>query len=125
MKNGRGKSEYSDWDGALLSRYRSEMGMTKAELARKLGVSYRMYCYYESGHTKIDKPLEYAVRFLCENDNTPSEKPQGTLSGFDKDRITRLLHVIQNHPLDDLDDRSKKILQQVPKEIVLLLDKVV
>jgi hypothetical protein len=34
------------------------------------------------------------------------------------------MNAMQNHPHDDLDERTKKILQQSSEEMVLLLSKV-
>ena len=67
MKNGRGKSKYSSWSNEDLKNFRINAGMSRHDMAEDLGVSYRMYCYYESGHTKVDLPLEYAVRWLSIN----------------------------------------------------------
>ena len=52
MQNGRGKSKYSAWSSDDLVQFRTEAGISRRDMADKLGVSYRMYCYYESGHTK-------------------------------------------------------------------------
>jgi hypothetical protein len=82
-----------------------------------------MYCYYESGHTKIDLPLEYAVRWLA---NSEEDKPvvesgsQGTLTPFQKERIQRLLNGIRSYPVGDLDERGQKILSQCVDEISVL-----
>jgi len=73
MQNGRGKSKYSSWSNEDLKNFRINAGKKRRDMAEDLGVSYRMYCYYESGHTKVDLPLEYAVRWLCINStNNPT-----------------------------------------------------
>ena len=113
----------SDWTAQDLQSKREALGMNKAEMARKLGVSYRQYMYYERGQTKISKGLESFVEDLLNPKGNNNNKSQGTLSDFDKDRITRLLNALQNHPLDDLDDKTQKILRQTSEEIVLLLSK--
>lgn len=123
MQNGRGKSKYSSWTPEDLTNFRKEAGLSRREVADSLGVSYRMYCYYESGHTKIDLPLEYAVRWLA---NSEEDKPvvenkgQGTLTPFQKERIQRLLNGIRSYPIGDLDERGQKILSQCVDEISVL-----
>jgi transcriptional regulator with XRE-family HTH domain len=123
MQNGRGKSKYSSWTPEDLTNFRKEAGLSRREVADSLGVSYRMYCYYESGHTKIDLPLEYAVRWLA---NSEEDKPvvenkgQGTLTPFQKERIQRLLNGIRSYPVGDLDERGQKILSQCVDEISVL-----
>ena len=118
----RNKDSYSAWGPSELRKERTGMGMTKRALAQSLGVSERQYAYYESGHTKIDKPLEYAVRWLSHENNFTDEasKPQGTLTAFQKERIGRLLNAIHNYPTYNLDEKGKKILSQCVDEISTL-----
>ena len=120
----RGDESYSDWGASDLRRERTAIKMTKRALAEELGVSERQYAYYESGHTKIDKTLQCAVRWIAGGKDDEDVKSQGTLTDFEKDRITRLMNAMQSHPHDDLDERTKKILQQSSEEMVLLLSKV-
>jgi transcriptional regulator with XRE-family HTH domain len=127
MQNGRGKSKYSSWTPEDVTNFRKEAGLSRREVADSLGVSYRMYCYYESGHTKIDLPLEYAVRWLA---NSEEDKPvveskgQGTLTPFQRERIQRLLNGIRSYPIGDLDERGQKILSQCVDEISTLVEAV-
>lgn len=136
MHKGRGKSSYSEWSHDDLREWRGKIGSTQAQMAKELGVSHRQYCYYESGHTPIDMSLELAVRWLShqkgpsyeyQNDYGVVElapgvvtKPQGTLTAFQKERITRLLNAIHNYPTSNLDEKGQKILSQCVDEISLL-----
>jgi transcriptional regulator with XRE-family HTH domain len=123
MQNGRGKSKYSAWTHDDLVQFRTNAGISRREMSEDLGVSYRMYCYYESGHTKIDLPLEYAVRWLVNSrEDKPSVEKQseGTLSAFQKERISRLMNAIHNYPTSDLDEMGQKILSQCVDEISML-----
>ncbi len=115
----------SDWTADDLRVKRESLGMNKAEMSRKLGVTYRQYMYYEKGHTKISKGLEQFINDLLNPGAVSEEKSQGTLSDFEKDRINMLLSALENHPLDDLDERTQKILRQSSEELELLLSKLV
>lgn len=110
----------SDWTAQDLQSKREALGMSKAEMARRVGVSYRQYMYYERGQTKISKGLESFVEDLLNPKGNDNNKPQGTLSDFDKDRITRLLNAIHNYPTSDMDERGQKILSQCADEISAL-----
>jgi len=123
MQNGRGKSKYSSWTPEDLANFRQGAELSRREVADRLGVSYRMYCYYESGHTKIDLPLEYAVRWLAKSGKDKpvvESKVQGTLTSFQKERIDRLLQAIDNYPASNLDEKGQKILSQCVNEISTL-----
>ena len=115
----------SDWTADDLRVKRESLGMNKAEMSRKLGVTYRQYMYYEKGLTKIRKGLEQFINDLRYLRAVNEEKSQGTLSDFEKDRINMLLSALENHPLDDLNERTKKILRQSSEELELLLSKLV
>ena len=123
MQNGRGKSKYSSWTHDDLIKFRNDAGISRREMSENLGVSYRMYCYYESGHTKIDLSLEYAVRWLAnsgEDKPLVEKQPQGTLTPFQKERISRLMNAIHNYPTSNLDEMGQKILSQCVDEISML-----
>lgn len=123
MPNGRTKTKYSEWSGQDLQKQRALIGMTQSAMADQLGMSHRMYCYYESGKTPINKPLQFAVQYMVDSGKQTEEKPQGTLTDFERDRVNRLLDAVEKHPLDDLDERTQKILRQIPQEMGLLLSK--
>ena len=119
----RSDKSYSDWGPSELREKRTYMGLTKRALAGKLGVSERQYSNYESGYTKIDLPLEYAVRWLSV-DPMVRENSAGTLTDFQKERIDRLLGAIERYPASNLDEKGQKILLQCVDEISTLVDAV-
>ena len=57
LKVYKAKESYSVGGDELRSR-RSEMNMTQVALARALGISHRMYCYYETGEHDIPRSVE-------------------------------------------------------------------
>lgn len=126
----RSDKSYSDWGPSELREKRTYMGLTKRALAGKLGVSERQYSNYESGYTKIDLPLEYAVRWLSHQyfemgvDKDKMEVPEGTLTDFQKERINRLMDAIDEYPVSNLDEKGQKILLQCVDEISTLVDAV-
>ena len=69
----KNKDYYSDWGSEDLKQFRSKLGVTQAVMSEKLGLSSRMYRYYESGNMKISKYLEYAVRWIVEKSNLSRE----------------------------------------------------
>jgi len=105
-------------------------------MGEKLGLSARMYRYYENGGIRISKYLEYAVRWIVEKSNLSKEtrKELEDLSKFDNDRMTRLRNAIAT--LVDNDDSFhqdgrkdwdksyvKRVLAQTLKEFDIVLSK--
>lgn len=101
---------------------RNNLGMTQDDMAELLGVSKRMYCYYEDGTSPIPKAAGMVVESLVDG---KSLNRQGTLTSFDEHRIKLLADAIyQCSNTVDLDELyTKKILRQAVKEIDLLLSK--
>jgi transcriptional regulator with XRE-family HTH domain len=122
MPNGRTKTKYSEWSGDDLRKQRAVIGMTQTAMAEHLGMSHRMYCYYESGKTPVNRPLQLAVQYMVESPQKEEEKPQGTLTDFQRERINMLLDAIEKYPTSDLDETGQKILQQSVSEISMLME---
>lgn len=122
MPNGRTKTKYSEWSGDDLRKQRAVIGMTQTAMAEHLGMSHRMYCYYESGKTPVNRPLQLAVQYMVESPKKEEEKPQGTLTDFQRERINMLLDAIEKYPTSDLDETGQKILQQSVSEISMLME---
>ena len=59
----KAKESYSMWGGNELRSRRSDMNMTQVALARALGISHRMYCYYETGERDIPRSVELSLRY--------------------------------------------------------------
>jgi len=120
---------YSMWEGYDLERERTSMGKSQAAFAGLLGMSHRMYCYYERNEKPIPKSVEYAVRYVAKrsfNDESlpePAQKVQGTLTNFDRTRIELLADAADKASESQENTHVKKILQQTSKELDLLLSK--
>ena len=119
----KAKESYSMWGGNELRSRRSEMNMTQVALARALGISHRMYCYYETGERDIPRSVELSLRYLArgDSDDEGTLAPQGTLTTFDRDRLSRLCLALDSH--EGMDAETDKLLRQSLKEIDYLLSK--
>lgn len=119
----KAKESYSMWGGNELRSRRSDMNMTQVALARALGISHRMYCYYETGERDIPRSVELSLRYLARggSDDEGTLAPQGTLTAFDRDRLSRLCLALESH--EGMDAETDKLLRQSLKEIDYLLSK--
>lgn len=119
----KAKESYSMWGGNELRSRRSEMNMTQVALARALGISHRMYCYYETGERDIPRSVELSLRYLARGDSGDEGTlaSQGTLTTFDRDRLSRLCLALDSH--EGMDAETDKLLRQSLKEIDYLLSK--
>ena len=125
----KGKTSHSMWGGGDLIRERTTMGKSQAAFASILGLSHRMYCYYESGEKKIPRSVELAVRHVSKqvaNDEpivAPKIEPEGTLTQFQETRIEILIDAAEKAAQSVSDPLVKKILQQSSEELSFLLSK--
>ena len=121
----KAKESYSMWDGMDIRNNRDTLGMTQVSLAKALGISHRMLCYYESGERDIPKSVELSMRYVMNNrkkeESSGTLKSQGTLTAFDRERLSRLLLAIESHK--GVDAETDKLLRQSVKEIDYLLSK--
>tara|TARA_Y100001963_G_scaffold46683_2_gene65812 strand:+ start:27653 stop:28006 length:354 start_codon:yes stop_codon:yes gene_type:complete len=111
---------YSDISGESIKNMRESLGMTQSEIANELGISMRMWCYYEYGDKKVPKAVEKAIRSLNEN-----HLPNETLSDFDIKRITALQKEIDRVlGIGSVDgERLQRILRQSSQEFDKVLSK--
>ena len=121
------KESYSMWDGMDIRNNRDTLGMTQRALARALGISHRMLCYYEAGERDIPKSVELSMRYVMHNRKKEEEpsgtpEPQGTLTAFDRERISRLCLAVEDASTTDIKELYKMLNQSV-KEIDYLLSK--
>ena len=126
----KAKESYSMWDGMDIRNNRDTLGMTQVSLAKALGISHRMLCYYESGERDIPKSVELSMRYVMNNrkkeESSGTLKSQGTLTAFDRDRLSRLCLALEEHAIASdvfLGAETSKLLRQSLKEIDYLLSK--
>lgn len=61
-------------DGEELVELRLRRGFKAKEIAAMLGINDATISRYERGHRPIPKPVEYAVRYLCRETETPGQR---------------------------------------------------
>jgi transcriptional regulator with XRE-family HTH domain len=113
------------WSGKMLIDKRKSLNMTQMAMARTLGVSHRMYCYYEKGEQSIPRSAELAVRWMEYNNADGifrvAPHPDKSLTSFDRERISRLCDALGG--IEGADAQMDKVLQQSKKELEYLLSK--
>lgn len=122
----------SKWGPEEIKAARKRANLTLRELSEQLGISLRMLQYYEAGKTPVSKALEDSIRSIVNWEQDNQGYPDidldaiGTLTGFDIERINRLIQGI-NRYLDEHefehDKGYYKILHQSKQELSLLLSK--
>ena len=122
----------SKWGPGEIKAARKRANLTLRELSEQLGISLRMLQYYEAGKTPVSKALEDSIRSIVNWEQDNQGYPDidldaiGTLTGFDIERINRLIQGI-NRYLDEHefehDKGYYKILYQSKQELSLLLSK--
>jgi transcriptional regulator with XRE-family HTH domain len=127
------KLAYSTWDVSELRRKREYVGVTQAKMAEILGISARMYRYYESGRTPISKPMEYAMEYLVYKSQIShgTRKEMEDLSEFEYERMVKLRDAIEKalgeeyfkNFLTSQESYIKRILTQTLKEFDIVLSK--
>jgi len=117
-------------DGSSLREIRNKLGFSANKFAELLGVSVRMYRYYEGGQSVIPKAVGFLAENISRGESVDSQGTlggvQGTLTSFDVERIKRLadaLYEYNEKNFNNLDEKISKLLDQSVKELDLLLSK--
>lgn len=113
----KAKTSHSMWEGKHLEGIRRDLNKSQAAFASILGMSQRMYCYYERGEKKIPRSVELAVRYVTRHGYI------GTLTQFQETRIDILIDAAEKAAQSVSDPLVKKILQQSSEELSFLLSK--
>jgi transcriptional regulator with XRE-family HTH domain len=117
-------------DGSSLREIRNKLGFSANKFAELLGVSVRMYRYYEGGQSAIPKAVGFLAENISRGESVDSQGTlggvQGTLTSFDVERIKRLADALYDYNeknFNNLDEKISKLLDQSVKELDLLLSK--
>tara|TARA_S200002703_G_scaffold513_1_gene866 strand:+ start:329 stop:724 length:396 start_codon:yes stop_codon:yes gene_type:complete len=117
-------------DGSSLREIRNQLGFSANKFAELLGVSVRMYRYYEGGQSAIPKAVGFLAENISRGESMDSQGTlggvQGTLTSFDVERIKRLADALYDYNeknFNNLDEKISKLLDQSVKELDLLLSK--
>lgn len=117
-------------DGSSLREIRNQLGFSANKFAELLGVSVRMYRYYEGGQSAIPKAVGFLAENISRGESMDSQGTlggvQGTLTSFDVERIKRLADALYDYNeknFNNLDEKILKLLDQSVKELDLLLSK--
>ena len=106
----------------FLVKVRKDNKLTQDDMASRLGLSKRMYCYYEKGEKEIPLKVQLAVdgEFLLQKRKT------FLISDFDKRRISILISNLKQDVeiLDFENEKVPKMMSQSAKELEYLLSKV-
>ena len=125
----KAKTSHSMWEGNDLARERTSMGKSQSAFAAILGMSHRMYCYYERGEKKIPRSVELAVRYVSRQSGNDEpilpakELSDDSLTHFQQTRIEILIDAAEKAAQSVSDPLVKKILQQSSEELSFLLSK--
>ena len=84
--------KHSKWKPTDLREIRKKLGLTQAKMGEKIGVSPRMFRFYESGSTKVSLVMEYAMKYLVEKELGKEEFAK--LTPFERERMERLRNAI-------------------------------
>ncbi len=125
----RNEESYAKVKNKEMLNYRNQMGVSQVAMAKKLGLSHRMWNHYEHGTKQVPISVVLSAKYLCKNmdkmdklhdDIKQHEEP---LTKWDVDRIEALMKKMK----DDISTNSEivtKILTQSHKEMGFLLSKI-
>ena len=125
----RNEESYAKVKNKEMLTYRNQMGVSQVAMAKKLGLSHRMWNHYEHGTKQVPISVVLSAKYLCKNmdkmdklhdDIKQHEEP---LTKWDVDRIEALMNKMK----DDISTNSEivsKILTQSHKEMGFLLSKI-
>jgi predicted transcriptional regulator len=125
----RNEESYAKVKNKEMLNYRNQMGVSQVAMAKKLGLSHRMWNHYEHGTKQVPISVVLSAKYLCKNMNKMDElhdnikKHEEPLTKWDVDRIEALMKKMK----DDISTNSEivtKILTQSHKEMGFLLSKI-
>jgi predicted transcriptional regulator len=125
----RNEESYAKVKNKEMLTYRNQMGVSQVAMAKKLGLSHRMWNHYEHGTKQVPISVVLSAKYLCKNMDKMDElhddikQHEEPLTKWDVDRIEALMKKMK----DDISTNSEivsKILTQSHKEMGFLLSKI-
>ena len=125
----RNENSYAKVKNKEMLNYRTQLGISQVNMAKKLGLSHRMWNHYEHGTKQVPISVVLSAKYLCKNMDKMDElhndvkKHEEPLTRWDVDRIEALMKKMK----DDISENSQivsKILAQSHKEMGFLLSKI-
>ena len=128
----RNEESYAKVKNKEMFNYRNQMGVSQVAMAKKLGLSHRMWNHYEHGTRQVPISVVLSAKYLCKNldkmdklhdDIKQHEEP---LTKWDVDRIEALMKAAKTkgHNSNDNDPSIARIFTQCEKEMGFLLSKI-
>ena len=128
----RNEESYAKVKNKEMLNYRNQMGVSQVAMAKKLGLSHRMWNHYEHGTKQVPISVVLSAKYLCQNidkmdklhdDIKQHEEP---LTKWDVDRIEALMKAAKTkgHNSNDNDPSIARIFTQCEKEMGFLLSKI-
>tara|TARA_R110002033_G_scaffold166642_1_gene205348 strand:- start:288 stop:683 length:396 start_codon:yes stop_codon:yes gene_type:complete len=128
----RNEESYAKVKSKEMFNYRNQMGVSQVAMAKKLGLSHRMWNHYEHGTKQVPISVVLSAKYLCKNmdkmdklhdDIKQHEEP---LTKWDVDRIEALMKAAKTkgHNSNDNDPSIARIFTQCEKEMGFLLSKI-
>ena len=125
----RNENSYAKVKNKEMLNYRNQLGISQVSMAKKLGLSHRMWNHYEHETRQVPISVVLSAKYLCKNMDKMDElhndvkKHEEPLTRWDVDRIEALMKKMK----DDISANSQivsKILAQSHKEMGFLLSKI-
>jgi len=125
----RNENSYAKVKNKEMLNYRNQLGISQVSMAKKLGLSHRMWNHYEHETRQVPISVVLSAKYLCKNLDKMDElhndvkKHEEPLTKWDVDRIEALMKKMK----DDISANSQivsKILTQSHKEMGFLLSKI-
>jgi predicted transcriptional regulator len=125
----RNEASYAKVAKSEIYNYRSTLGLSQVNMAKKMGLSQRMWNHYEHGTKQVPISVVLSAKYLCQNidkmdklhdDIKQHEEP---LTKWDVDRIEALRKKMKEDIVTN-SDIVYKILAQSHKEMGFLLSKI-
>ena len=111
--------------------YRSTLGLSQVNMAKKMGLSHRMWNHYEHGTKQVPISVVLSAKYLCQNIDKMEklhddiQEHRDLITDWDRERIERLMKAARTkgHNSNDNDPSIARVFTQCEKEMGFLLSK--